>query len=386
MRRSTRLTAGALVLGSALAASGATAGPPAAPATASPSAPATSVFARTGAMPSFQSLPQGHVPPPPETKAPGHLAASERVDGFNPTGLPPEQLEQMRASRQDSRVTYLFSDEAQVKDFKASKGGRDDKIDACLTDGGDVTSVMPNGNEPDGDAEPEPREWPSNFQSMLAFQFELNPKAQPPRRLKHFRARSGADMHVIHSERFVAGQDGSASLAMTDAWFDVRTRGARLVSRSTLPLARVFVGPNGLEVYAARDGDALEVVFHVPDKISEDDALTDQLRPRVRNMNIALPDRSGANSDCGHVRFTLRPSVGAGQMATLQATAFLPPLDGVLEPAPEGETSDARGSRLLQAMRQRPFQLSVSATSTSVDPKPVVSIALGWIGRERSAT
>jgi len=337
-------------------------------------------------MPSFLSLPEGRVPPPPDTKPPTHLAASEKVDGFNPTGLPPEQLEQMRAARQDTRVTYLFSDETQVKEFKSSRGGRDGKIDACLTDGGDITSLTRNQNEGDEDAEAEPRAWPSNFQSMLAFQFELNPNAQTGRGLKRSRRRSGGDMHVVHSERFVAGQDGSASLAITDAWFDVRTRGARLVGRSTLPLSRVFVGPNGLEVYAARDGEALEVVFHAPDKLSEDDALSDQLRPRVRNLNVALPDRSGANGDCGHVRFTLRPSAGSGQMATLQATAFLPPLDGVLEPAPEGETSDARGSRLLQAMRQRPFQLSVSATSTSVDPRPVVSIALGWVGRERSAT
>jgi hypothetical protein len=191
------------------------------------------------------------------------------------------------------------------------------------------------------------------------------------------------DIHALHAERFVSGQDGQASLAIADAWIDARTRGVRLLGRSTLPLSRVFVGPNGLEVYAARDGDAVQVVLHTPQRPFDDAALADQLRPRLRSMAVSLPDRSGSSTDCGHLRFTLRPSQGGGQMAVLQATAFLPPVDGDFGPTADGESEESRGSRILQAMRQRAFQLGVSATESSADRSPVISIGLGWIGRER---
>jgi hypothetical protein len=224
---------------------------------------------------------------------------------------------------------------------------------------------------------------------MLSFQFAADPHSDPPPGVKrHSKRRAtsshGGDVRTVHAERFVAGEGGRASLALADAWVDIRTRGVKLIDRSTLPLSRVFVGPNGLEVYAARDGATLQVVLHAPDRPVDDAALAAQLRAQLRSMSAVLPERSAGSSDCGHLRLTLRASAGAGQMATLQSIAFLPPLDGDTPPAPEGESDDARASRELQAMRQRPFQLSVSATSTTTDASPVVSIALGWTGRERT--
>jgi len=44
----------------------------------------------------------------------------------------------------------------------------------------------------------------------------------------------------------------------------------RVFERSTLALQRVLVGPNGVEVYAARDGDALQLVVHVPEHPATD--------------------------------------------------------------------------------------------------------------------
>ena len=73
--------------------------------------------------------------------------------------------------------------------------------------------------------------------------------SKAPARRKHRRVAPGSagDVHAVHAERFVPGADGHASLSIVDAWVDARTRGARAYARSTLPLARVFVGPNGLE-------------------------------------------------------------------------------------------------------------------------------------------
>jgi hypothetical protein len=301
--------------------------------------------------------------------------------------MPAELLAQLKRSAQDVRFTYVFADEAQAKAFSRTRGGQDDKGDVCLVDGGDATSLDNGQDEDDGEAEA--RDWPGSSSSMVSLQFEANPAPDTAAEatLKSIRSRgrrrSRSDVHVLHAERFVSGPDGQASLAITDAWIDARSRGVRLLGRSTLPLSRVFVGPNGLEVYAARDGDAVQVVLHAPQRPSADAALADQLRPRLRSMAVTLPDRSGGSTDCGHLRFVLHSTAGGGEMGVLQSTAFLPPVDGDFGATSDGESEEGRGSRMLQAMRQRSFQLGVSATESSVDKSPVLSISLGWIGRER---
>jgi hypothetical protein len=371
-RRPLRLAAGAFGVAVAIAARDATA---ASPATVS-----------TGSMPDFASLPEGRVPPVPVKGAPKSIAVGQKVDGFVTVEMPSEKLEQARRSGQDVRNSYLFTDKDQAKAFARSRGARSDRDDACLVDGGDAESLRASSGE-GGDATP--RDWPDSYSSMLAFQFQVGPTPAPSPRTKHRskrRSSSGraGDVRTVHAERFVAGEGGHASLAIADAWVDVRTRGVKLIDRSTLPLSRVFVGPNGLEVYAARDGAALQVVLRAPDHPTDDAALAGQIRAQLRNLSAVLPGRGGGTSDCGHLRFALRAPAGVGQMATLQSVAFLPPTDGDTPSPPDGESDDARASRELQAMRQRPFQLSVSATSTTTDPSPIVSIALGWTGREHA--
>jgi hypothetical protein len=337
-------------------------------------------------MPAFASLPDGHVAALPEAPPPERVASREKAAGFIAAPMPKAQAIQLLQARQDIVFSYLFTDEEQARAFAKSSGSRDDKADACLVDGGNAETLKSGrGN----DEEAEPREWPASYASTLSFQLETNRAPGKSgqtvvRSRRHARSSTGGDVHAVHAERFVAGQDGRASLEIADAWFDARTRGARLLDRSTLPLLRVFVGPNGLEVYAARDGAAVQVVLHAPDRPSDDAALGEQLRSRLRSMAITMPDHNGGSSDCGHVRITLRAPAGVGQMATLQSVAFLPPIDGDSGEAPDGESDEGRGSRLFQAMRQRPYQLTVSATASSSDKSPVVSIALGWIGRERT--
>jgi len=356
--------------------------------TAMPAAGAeTPPAAKTGATPSFASLPEGHVAGLPAATPPARVGAREKIAGFVAAPMPAEQAKQMRLSRQTVSFSYLFPDEEQAKAFTASQGNREGKTDACLVDGGNAEQLKSaRGNEDDDG----PHDWQASYSSMLSFQFETNPSPGSPgavvvRSRRHARsAPGGGDVHAVHSERFVGAADGHASLEIADAWFDARNRGVRVLGRSTLPLLRVFTGPNGLEVYAARDGEAVQVVLHTPDQPSDDSALAEQLRSRLRNMFVTLPDRNSGNADCGHVRFTLRASAGVGQMATLQSAAFLAPVDGDAGEVPDDESEQARGSRLFQAMRQRPFQLTMSATASSTDKSPVVSIALGWIGRERT--
>lgn len=337
--------------------------------------------ANTGATPSFETLPEGHVAGLPTAVPPGRIAASEKVPGFFPTAMPAGQAKQFRLARENVSLSYLFPDEDRARTFARSGGNQDDHADACLVDGGtaeELKNALGNGDEP--------HDWSTSYASFLSYQFETVPargQSHVVRSRRFARSSRGGEVHAVHSEHFVEGTDGHASLEIADAWFDARTRGARLLGRSTLPLSRVFVGPNGLEVYAARDGDSLQIVFHAPAHPEGDSALASELRSRLRSMSVSVPDRNGGNADCGHLRVPLRAPAGVGEMATLQSTAFLPPVDGDFGEVPDGETDQARGSRMLQAMRQRPFQLSVSATTSSVDRSPVVSIALGWTGRER---
>jgi hypothetical protein len=183
-------------------------------------------------------------------------------------------------------------------------------------------------------------------------------------------------VRAVHSESFVSDGEGRGSLRIVDAWVDPRTQGVRLIGRSTLPLARVFAGPNGLELYAARDGAAVQVVVRAGGRGGPRDGERD---PSLLNLAAILPDGNVATSDCGHVRFALKASPGDAQMATLQSFALLRPLGAEAPISPSTE----QGTKPAEEIRRRPFQLSVSASQSTVDPRPVLSLAVAWVGREQ---
>ncbi|HEY1692578.1 MAG TPA: hypothetical protein VGG39_10480 [Polyangiaceae bacterium] len=324
---------------------------------------------KTGASLSTAVLPEGHVAPEPTAAPPKHVPAGDHADGMKTSTMAREQLEALTRSGNDVRFTYV-----------SELGAKEDTSETCLVDGGDVESLRPS----EGDsAEAEPKEWPSGFAQKISLSFAVGAGRQQVR-LRHRRNKrvgGDGDVHAVHAERFVPGADGHASLTIVDAWVDARTRGVRVYGRSTLPLARVFAGPNDLEVYAARDGERVQVVYRSPFDADDDSALSALLRTRLRSLSATGPDQSGANSDCGHLRVVLHPRPGGGEMTTLAANAFLPPL-GEPPPPPDGETPEQRANRLLGLMRQRPFQLSVSATAVGADPHPLLSMAVGWTGRE----
>jgi hypothetical protein len=336
---------------------------------------------KTGATPSFSALPEGHVAAPPASQPPARVAAGEKVAGFVTVPPPPEQQKQMARYQREVGFTYVFPNEKRAKEFSRSSSS-DEGGDECMADGGNPAQDSRNrgrgfvAEDEDGDGEQSDGAasgWPTNNQSMLSFQFMLKPEP----------AQAQSEVHAVHSERLVPGADGRATLEMADAWIDSRTRGVRLVGKSTMPLARMFVGPNGLEIYGARDGESLQVVVRTPTMASETPVIAQQLRQRLRNLNAQLPDSSFGSTDCGHMRFVLKAQAGAAQMASIQSIAFLPPLEGDEAKAEPGESPEAGAWRRIQSMRQRAFQLGVSASESSGDKNPIVSISLAWVGRER---
>ncbi len=328
----------------------------------------TPAIAPTFATPSFQSLPQGHIAPMPRRRAPATVAAGARVEGFVVVPPPPQQLKSLRGS--DSGVSYVFSSAARARTTLSGNGPPDDTApQTCFVDGEGIPEEEDDGRGGSTGPAP-PRPWPSQAASMQAMSFQL----------------SGAGaVHPMHAERLSVDGRGHATLATTDVWLDARTRGVKLIGRGSLPLQRVFVGPNGLEVYAARDGAGLQVVVRAATSPIEGTAAAARVASELGNLSVVLPGGTSGGGDCGHARFELRPKPGEGQMATLQSVALLPPLAGeeAMAPAGEAPSADTLAAMRLEAMRRRPFQLSVSATESSSDDSPVLSVAVGWLGRER---
>jgi hypothetical protein len=331
-------------------------------------------LAKLGATPSFVRLPEGHVAAMPEGAPPSTIGAHEKLPGFVVVPPPLAQRKYLARAEKDAGLAFVFADREHAKRFLASRAVEDDGADTCFVEG-ERTRAAPrkqsDGEDADDAMAPANSDWPAQGSSQLSLQFR---RSEP----------AGA-VRAVHAERLVTEGAGLAILQATDAWVDPRTHGVRLIARSRVPLARVFVGPNGLEVYAARDGGGVQVVVRASLHPVDDAAVSEALRPLLRNLAMVLPDGSAITSDCGHLRLALHPSPEAAQMASLQSNAFLPPLD---EDEPDGpaqafESRESRASRKVQAMRRRPFQLSVSASESSVDAHPVFSVTVGWIGRER---
>jgi hypothetical protein len=314
----------------------------------------------THATINFTRLPAGHVPYP-EATPPAHVGAGESVVGFYLSNMPAEQERMMKLTNSRMGMAYLATTEAEARAYGSGTYYAGDPSEACLADGAEVQRQK-------GVSDDDPN-WPTRESQQLTFQFDSPPTPE-----------SEPDVHAIHSERFVAGTEGHATLDVVDAWVDARTHGVRLLTRYSLPLMRVFTGPNDLEVFAARDGETTQVILHYATRAS-----TRVLRDRLRSIVVTLPEQNMAVSDCGHVRFSLRAPAGNGQMGTFQSIAYLPARPEELAALDANVTGMQRERTELRMMRQRAYQLSISATSSSVDPHPIVSISLAWLGRERGA-
>jgi hypothetical protein len=326
-----------------------------------PPSPADAIVAEASAMPPFASLPEGHVapppPPPPAKPAPNLVGGSEHVAGFFVVPPAPEQQKQIARSGQDYGLAYLFGDAERAKMFRMSRSVNT-PADVCFSE----AESSARGDDEDGaDAAPPAPAWSSSGTSASTLQW----RASEPQ----------TAVRAIHSETLVAEAEGRASLRIVDAWVDPRTRGARLIGRSTLPLARIYAGPNGLELYAARDGSNVQIVVRTAG--NADGSVLSTLARAERSLTMVLPDGNVAGTDCGHVRVMLKPSPGIAQMVTLQSVAFLhrtvTPGAPVVD-EPKAETPDQ--------VRRRPFQLAVSASQSTTDPRPVLSVAAAWIGRD----
>jgi len=325
----------------------------------------------TAAHPAFASLPEGHFPEVPVQPRPASVPASSHVPGF--FVVPPREDQGKRFREMGRGEAILVGSAERARAFAEGRPEPDDGKGMCFTEGPSPQRV--DEDEDDG-LPPPPLDWPARAESLVALQFQSG---------------GGPDasaVHAIRGEHLVldAQSDGqTASLEVTEAWVDARTRGARVLQRATLRFERVYAGPNHADVYAAREGETIHVVMRSPTSPIDEKTAIVQFEAGSRSFAVAMPGGAVEASDCGHMHLVLRAAPGTAQMATLQSIAFLPPLEGdeaVVE-AQDQAFPERIAALKLFALRRRPYQVSVSASATSADPHPVVTIAAEWLGRER---
>lgn len=326
-------------------------------------------LAVTWAAPAWGTMGQGALAPVPEEPAPARIPGKEHVAGFALSGPEPVKRPNVRHIR--SSKAKASASQAQAMAYLTAEGTTDvegTSGDTCFEDATSAASLDDEGGDGDGAQAPDhgvpsPLQWGAGGMARLAMSFDPS-KA------------TGA-VRAVHAERWVPGAEGRASLDVTDAWVDPRTRGARGVAHYVLPFVRIFRGPNGLEVYAMRDRRVVQVVVRAPTAQGEAAGETAQaIRTALRSFNVQVSGGVEATSDCGHLRFALRAEPGAAEMATLRSVAYLPRLTE----APPPDLAD------VTTLRHRPFQLSVSATQLASDAEPRLSVSLGWTGSEAPGT
>jgi hypothetical protein len=194
----------------------------------------------------------------------------------------------------------------------------------------------------------------------------------------------------------------SAKVDVTDAVVDLKTLGARLLGSTTTTLSRVSAGPNSMGIFASRD-DKGRVQFLVtspelptPELDADRQRQLERLSATADRVMVDLPSGSASESGCGHVRFTMDAvKPGSGQMATVLATAFLPPStdpdenpDASTDEDQNQGSDDDDGSSAMRAANQRRSQraravaVNVSLSQLASEPSPLLSLTLGWAGKD----
>lgn len=332
--------------------------------------------ARGGDAPIFSELPVGRITTPPSKKV-YSVSARESVPGFFLVSQPHNA---MLAPLQ--RRLSIATDARLAAALKSGDGFAPSEHTAsgCL-------SQMNLSPFDDGEQE---REWDEN-QSTAA---EAYPKSAD-------NPMSG--VVAIHSERIVE-QDGAVTLESVDAWVDPATRGARLISKASLPLKLLRAPAFGMKVYAGRDErpDGKRFVQFVIVRPQ-----TSQTARTTQMWSLRQDGAMAHASGCGHLRVAL-PIGGEGDTATIITTVELPTLDAngkevkvasspaplspptlrkpfaKLRPVPFRKPFFAEdGSAKERELRTRMLHIQVSVSQTAREKEPLVSASSSWGGREQ---
>ncbi len=338
----------------------------------------------------FASLPTGQVTQHPVGEGPKTIPATEKVPGFFVAKPPPEQTMNGRM-----QFSMIFSKEKDAKDFSTGKGGfmgsSEEQADVCFSERATDVDI----DEPGGPAEWSPSLEPGVHMSPHFMPMPPRAKGGKPVRMQDIPRKF--EVTAVHQERFVDLGSGKAQLEMVDAWVDPTTRGVRQIAKATLGLQRVTDAPGGFAIYAARERTHVQLVVRRvkdPDATSSSGgsgSVAEMRRARMMRMPLMIEASSGTHdaSSCGFARVQLHAEQGVGEMAKLETSvvSVVP-----AEEQPEKKESPLQallgGGDSMQDLSQpelhvRPMSINMSTSWTSRDKEPVVSITLGWAGRDK---
>jgi hypothetical protein len=323
--------------------------------------------ARAGDPPSFSDLPVGRFTVPPKKKIDG-ISGHESVPGI--FVVAPKHVGNLPAQHRYVSITT----DAQAAAAARAGAIPDAPPAACVTEMHQLSFPKADDKE---------LEWEENLSTEAHAYMRTadNPMS---------------GVVAIHTERLVE-QSGSLTLESLDAWIDPQTRGARLISKGSVPLKLVRTPAFGMKVYAGRDErpDGKRFVQFVVVRPSTSPFGKDGQMWAMRDEGVVH------SSGCGHQRIALPIEGIGGDSATVVATVVLPKLDAngneVKEAAPSASKPTAKlrpvffGKRAPgpdekndeREIRTRTMHIQVSVSQTTRDKEPLVSVSSSWGGREQ---
>jgi hypothetical protein len=344
-------------------------------------------------LPVIAAAPSASATPAP---APSTIASAEHADGVFPALLPMAR----RKSTEDNGYRYVavFPTDKEAVAYTndgsiSTSSTRDPSTRTCLSTGGNDSPYLSLYVRTKPYVQPKPSA------QMIATLKRLHRWPPPP--VKVSKEPMKDTIVRLHTERLAQSAD-AVTLDTNEAFLDLNTMGARLTSRSSTKLSKVSTGPNNLTVYAARDdqGNTQFLVTNpqLPPTASDEDrqAQLDQLSDTANRLVAQMPTGFSAETGCGYLRFSLAAKPGTGQMATVLATAFLPPgsdPDGNDEPdmsrfENEGMNEEqlkqvkAELHRENRSQRARTVAVSVSLSQLASEASPLLSVTFGWASRD----
>jgi hypothetical protein len=172
----------------------------------------------------------------------------------------------------------------------------------------------------------------------------------------------------------------------------------RLIAKSTLPLMPLGNAPGHLGLYAARQDGKIQIVArrkfktpsnHPPSTVRDFRAQSVTRQP----LMVALPNGDHDATQCSFARVALQATKGSAEMASMETTVLFhdheekkaekAKADDATKEAGDAPDNEEPELPNLPLMRVRPLRVTISSTWTSHDTEPVLSVSLGWAGRER---
>jgi hypothetical protein len=347
----------------------------------------------------FTSVPVvASVAAPAPAAAPEKIPAGERAEGVFPAIVPLASRKSLE--EQGYRYVYVFTNEKEAQAYAAdgsitSTGVRDPSAPRmCLSSastGGEQSPFLSLFMRT------KPYVQPKMSPQTIAALKRLHRWPPPPVSKEPLKD----TISPMHAERLTQTAD-SVTLDTTDGFLDLNTMGARVTSKSSVKLTKVTTGPNNLIVYAARDdkGNTQFLVTNpeLPATTSDEDrqALAQRLSGTANRLVAQMPTGTSSSTGCGYVKFTLTAKAGTGQMATVLATAFLPPAkDSDDNAEPDMSRFEAEGMtpeqlkqvhdelrRENRSQRARALAINVSLSQLASEPSPLLSVTFGWASKD----